>query len=179
MPTAEMRKLQAEMEKLAEQMRPSHEEMARPHAQVDEEMRKGSSGSTARSPGRNGRGLPATPGTWPADEAYREQRKAMQDLHRRHQELAQQYRAEPMKRSKKAAREMREEIQREMQAVREEGRRSMDQRRQIDRQERRERQQEPSGCKLSPSPGVSGKEKPPLRWSSGSIPHSPTLFPAE
>ena len=159
MPTAEMHKLAEEMKKLGEQMRPSHEEMARLHALVDEEMRK------HRADGELSREERQRVTRDARDMAKRmrpseDQIKAMQDLRRRHHELAQKYRAEHRDEIEKATREMREEIHREMQSARDEMRRSMDQRRQIERQERRdrqeERQREPKRDKEE-----SGKEKPP------------------
>lgn len=167
MPTPEMRKLEDEMRKLADQMRPSEEEMARLRAHVDEEVRK------HRADGELSREERQRIGREAREMAERmrpteEQRKALEDLRRRHQELAQQFRAEHREEIEKATREMREDIQREMDAVRQELRRTLEERRLQEREERKERSlkrdrdrdldhdRDPKGDKEE-----SGKEKPP------------------
>jgi len=156
MPTPEMRKLEDEMRKLADQMRPSEEEMARLRAQVDEEVRKHrADGELSREErqriARDAREMAER--MRPTEE----QRKAMEDLRRRHHELAQQFTVEHREEIEKATREMREDVQREMDAVRQELRRTVDERRLREREERQEeRQREHKRDK-----DEDGKEKPP------------------
>jgi beta-lactamase regulating signal transducer with metallopeptidase domain len=143
--TPEMQRLTEEMTRLGEQMRPSEEEMARLQARVDEQMKgmhvEGKLTAEEREQiKRQAREMSEMANKMKPTE---EQRQRMAELRAQMEKesarMGEQFRAANLDEIKKAQREVREEVERELQGVREELRRTLDERKAIERQDRKDR----------------------------------------